>query len=168
MTYISFAPSLPELRKEAHKQFVACLAQLARLPELLTTDATAETVQRVCGFCTRMQNIVYGRSDDKSFVHRCREVDHTLALAIRSTAPDFRPFLDKHRYRRPDEPSFQRVEDEFMGYANTTSMSSRRSVTSLDVESTCDGDTKSTCDAGALSFEVDPKDLTDVRRVIKE
>lgn len=145
--------SLPELRKEAQNQLDACIKQLAALPELPKTDPTAEVVQRVCDFCTHLQSIVYGRSKTKSFVDRCRKVYHMLMLTIRSTAPDFRPFVTKQRDQMLDEPSFQRADDESMGYG--TSMSPQRSEASGNV------------DAGATMLKVDPKDLTDVRQLIK-
>ena len=55
--------------------------------------------------------MVEGTSSDKSFAHQCRRYHLDLRLAIRATAPDFRPFKDTSEYRKPDEPLFQQRED---------------------------------------------------------
>ncbi|RDX42100.1 hypothetical protein OH76DRAFT_1448839 [Lentinus brumalis] len=102
--------ALPRLHEQTNKLLQLCLLQLSELPELLS-DCTAEVVQRISEFSTDMQAVVYGRSEDKSFVHHSRDAYRALRWAIRRTAPDFRPFEDPGEYSDPGEPDCQNDDD---------------------------------------------------------
>ncbi|KAH9901115.1 P-loop containing nucleoside triphosphate hydrolase protein [Cubamyces lactineus] len=91
MTIIEQA--IPKMREAAAEQLAICLLELGKLPPLLTvdSDATAEVVRCIFQLSESFQQIVLGRSEDKTFVRRCRRIFAFFEKAIRDTAPDFRP-----------------------------------------------------------------------------
>ncbi|RPD52277.1 hypothetical protein L226DRAFT_576779 [Lentinus tigrinus ALCF2SS1-7] len=103
--------AIPRLREQASNLLKRCLCELGNLPQLLS-DGTAEVVQWISKFSTDMQAVVYGHSEDKSFVHGSRDAYRALRWKIRRTAPDFRPFEKPEDYRDPGEPDFQRQDDD--------------------------------------------------------
>ncbi|KAM5542532.1 hypothetical protein V8D89_003991 [Ganoderma adspersum] len=106
--------AIPRLKAAVDQLLAACLADLARLPARPEMDSASELVQLVFRFCEAVERTVDGTSDDKSFVHRSREHYRDLKRAIRSTAPDFRPFEHPSEYARPPEPRAQQREDAFL------------------------------------------------------
>ncbi|KAI8976327.1 P-loop containing nucleoside triphosphate hydrolase protein [Trametes punicea] len=87
--------AIPKIQQAAAEHLANCLAELAALPSMMTedSDATAEVVRCIFQFCESMLRIVDGHGDDKSFVRECRRRFRAFESAVRSTAPDFRPFL---------------------------------------------------------------------------
>lgn len=99
------------MREQANRLLKLCLRELEELPPLLS-DCTSEAVQRISQFSTSLQAVVYGQSEDKSFVHLSRDAYRCLRWAIRRTAPDFRPFEDPAGYMRVEEPEVQVKDDD--------------------------------------------------------
>lgn len=94
---------------------------------------------RTSRFCNELRDYVYGHNAGKrSFVHSTRDAHKHLKHAVRSTMPDFRPFTQGAKYRRPDDPS--------------------------SVAESGDGGVKST----SIRLTGLPMDLLFVRKVIKE
>lgn len=85
------------MRIAAAEQLAACRADLDALPQMLTSDATAEVIRCVVEFCETMRAAIHGEGKDKSFVHECRRRFRMFERTLRSTAPDFRP-------RRNEDP----------------------------------------------------------------
>ena len=56
-------------------------------------------------FCKAIHDVVLGRSENKSFVHKNRDVYKTFALDIRVTAPNFQPFERLDEFEMHDVPS---------------------------------------------------------------
>ncbi|KAI0665083.1 P-loop containing nucleoside triphosphate hydrolase protein [Cubamyces menziesii] len=85
--------AIPKMREAAAKQLAICLLDLEKLPPRLTadSDATAEVVRCIFQLSESFQQIVLGRSEDKTLVRRCRRIFAFFEKAIRDTAPDFRP-----------------------------------------------------------------------------
>ncbi|KAI0327159.1 hypothetical protein GY45DRAFT_1309181 [Cubamyces sp. BRFM 1775] len=85
--------AIPKMREAAAEQLAICLLELGKLPPRLTadSDATAEVVRCIFQLSGSIQQIVSGRSEDKTFVRRCRRIFAHFEKAIRDTAPDFRP-----------------------------------------------------------------------------
>ncbi|KAI0689147.1 P-loop containing nucleoside triphosphate hydrolase protein [Cerioporus squamosus] len=102
--------ALPRLHEQANKLLMTCLLELSKLPEILS-DGVGEVVQRIAKFYTDMQAFVYGRSEDKSFVHRSRDAYRSFRWATRHSAPDFRPFENPGEYTDPGEPDCQKDDD---------------------------------------------------------
>ncbi|KAI0707439.1 P-loop containing nucleoside triphosphate hydrolase protein [Cerioporus squamosus] len=100
--------ALPRLHEQANKLLMTCLLELSKLPEILS-DGVGEVVQRIAKFYTDMQAVVYGRSEDKSFVHRSRDAYRSFRWAIRHSAPDFRPFENPGEYTDPGEPDYDMI-----------------------------------------------------------
>lgn len=60
---------------------------------------------RTSKFCQELHEHVYGRNAGKrSFVHSTRAAHRQFKRKIRSTMPDFRPFVHWTDYRRPEDP----------------------------------------------------------------
>lgn len=76
-----------------------CEDDLATLPEPVRGDPATEILNRTTAFCQDLQAIVFGTSEDKSFVHRNRAVYLKFVLAIRRTAPNFQPYESLYHYR---------------------------------------------------------------------
>lgn len=115
-------------------------------------------------FSTHMQDVAYGRSEDKSFVHQSREVYRNFLFDIRNTAPDFRPFEDVNKYIKPSEPSFQQSEDDFLGYSQPSSAKFKSKKKNRHVN------LNDSFEASEIAMPAasKPKDLENVRSVIKE
>ncbi len=79
------------MRTAAAQQLAACRTELDALPQMLTSDATAEVIRCVVEFCETMRGAIHGESADKAFVHECRRRFRMFERTLRSTAPDFRP-----------------------------------------------------------------------------
>ncbi|KAI0925406.1 hypothetical protein AcV7_005662 [Taiwanofungus camphoratus] len=93
--------SLPKLREEVQARLCECAHELEKLPKKVTVDPSTEILGRVFAFCNDVKDEVYGKEEDKTFVHRNRAVYKTFKIAIRRTAPDFRPFENTSQYGRP-------------------------------------------------------------------
>ncbi|OSD02217.1 hypothetical protein PYCCODRAFT_1467882 [Trametes coccinea BRFM310] len=93
MTIIQTA--LPRMREAVAEHLANCIAELDRLPPMMTedSDVTAEVVRCIFQFCGAMSKVVLGSSEDRSFVRACRREFLAFEAAIRRTAPDFQPFL---------------------------------------------------------------------------
>ncbi|KAI1782037.1 P-loop containing nucleoside triphosphate hydrolase protein [Ganoderma leucocontextum] len=148
--------AIPRLKTAVDQLLAACLADLARLPARHEMDSAAELVQLVFKFCEAVKQTVDGASDDKSFVHRSVEHYRALKVAVRATAPDFRPFEAPAEYFRPPEPRSQQREDDF-------------STSVLGGVAAC---SRSASVSGSVIEEPDQEaavmGVLDVRRVIKE
>lgn len=83
--------SLPGLRSDTQSQLEECRSQLAELPTAFNSDAIVEVLGRVTSFCQELHEIVYGYSNDKSFIRANRETYGVFKKSIRKTTPDFRP-----------------------------------------------------------------------------
>ncbi|TFY57803.1 hypothetical protein EVJ58_g6800 [Rhodofomes roseus] len=99
--------AIPRLREEAEARLAQINHDIAGLPEKLTADPTTEVFSRMSKFCTAMQDDVYGRSEDKEFVHESQAVYKDFKIAIYKTLPDFRPFIDHATHQKPTDPPSQ-------------------------------------------------------------
>ncbi|KAH9840532.1 P-loop containing nucleoside triphosphate hydrolase protein [Rhodofomes roseus] len=99
--------AIPRLREEAEARLAQINHDIAGLPEKLTADPTTEVFSRMSKFCTAMQDDVYGRSEDKEFVHESQAVYKDFKIAIYKTLPDFRPFIDHAKHQKPTDPPSQ-------------------------------------------------------------
>ncbi|OBZ73062.1 Interferon-induced GTP-binding protein Mx2 [Grifola frondosa] len=95
--------SLPKLGVAVRQRLAECKAELRKLPEPAAGDAATEILHRVIAFCDDLQDAVCGRGEDKTFVHRSRATYEQFKVAIRKTAPNFRPFEDSTRCYKPPE-----------------------------------------------------------------
>ncbi|KAI0357284.1 hypothetical protein OH77DRAFT_1399650, partial [Trametes cingulata] len=83
--------AVPKMRKATAERLAKTKMDLEALPQLLSSDPTAEAVRCVFDFCNSMHRAIYGDGEDKSFVRQCRQEFRSFERAIRETAPDFRP-----------------------------------------------------------------------------
>jgi vacuolar protein sorting-associated protein 1 len=95
---------LPKLRATVAKLIAENAAELELLPKPPSQNPVVELLELVTGFCTELREAVFGKHDDKSLVHNNRANYGIFKVAIRATAPDFRPFEDYTQYRRPESP----------------------------------------------------------------
>ena len=143
--------SLPGLRENAEAQLTECRDCLSELPQALKGDASTEAFSLITEFSQEFSNMVYGIGTDiyadsgsyekavvdkpsdggRSFIQKNRAFYQQFKIAIRRTAPNFRPFPNWNKYQDP----FKAIRDED--------------------------------DTDNVTLVTDPKDLYDVRRVIK-
>ena len=98
--------SIPKIKQSAIARLDAVNQDIANLPPRSSTDAVAEISLRTSRFCRELHEHIYGRNDGKrSFVHSTRDAHRQYKHAIRSTMPDFRPFIRWSAYRRPEDPT---------------------------------------------------------------
>ena len=98
--------SIPKLKQDAISRLDAVNQEIANLPPRGSTDAIAEISLRTSRFCRELREYVYGRNAGKrSFVHSTQDAHKHFKHTIRSTMPDFRPFVHWTEYRRPEDPS---------------------------------------------------------------
>ncbi|PCH34568.1 hypothetical protein WOLCODRAFT_145375 [Wolfiporia cocos MD-104 SS10] len=88
--------AIPALRKEVDDRLAECVRQMHELPEEMCADASSEILGRISSFCADLQGEVYGRNENKSFVHRSRTTFKTFELDIQESAPDFSPALESY------------------------------------------------------------------------
>ena len=91
---------MPALKNAIDEQLRACHIELAKVPAPLATDPSTEFLLRVTAFCSDFRAAVFGEAR-KSFVQHSRQQFQRLKSDIYKTCPDFRPFEDYTKHRRP-------------------------------------------------------------------
>ena len=96
------------------KLLSACRVDISKLPALRPSSKgpIAEVLDHVVTFCAAVRDIAHGNALDKSLVHSSREACRLLKVALRRTAPEFRPFEKPEEFSRPEEPEYLRNEDQ--------------------------------------------------------
>ncbi|KZS86992.1 P-loop containing nucleoside triphosphate hydrolase protein [Sistotremastrum niveocremeum HHB9708] len=87
--------ALPALRQKVDESLTASTAQLRKLPPPLTMDPSSELLSMITGFSSDAQSHVNGTDAHVALVQENRSVYRKFKIAIRKTAPEFRPFLKK-------------------------------------------------------------------------
>ncbi|KAF8510294.1 P-loop containing nucleoside triphosphate hydrolase protein [Hysterangium stoloniferum] len=84
--------SLPQLQAEVRKALDETNSQLARLPPALSGDPSSNLMALVTQFCATFDGYAEGRRNCERLVQENLKTYRTFKLAIRCSAPDFRPF----------------------------------------------------------------------------
>ncbi|EIN04120.1 hypothetical protein PUNSTDRAFT_138850 [Punctularia strigosozonata HHB-11173 SS5] len=96
--------ALPKLRRTVADLLKENERQLAELPAPPSENPIVELLELVTNFCSELHQTVFGQHEDKRFVQKNRARYSMFKLAIRATAPDFRPFDDYTKYNEPESP----------------------------------------------------------------
>ena len=99
---------MPEIEKEIKQLLADTNKELSALPAALisSANATSEILLRVSEFNDLVKKLVYGGGDDKTFIQHNRATYSDFMEKIKMSAPDFRPFTNWHKYRKPNWADF--------------------------------------------------------------
>ncbi|KZT20530.1 hypothetical protein NEOLEDRAFT_1122565 [Neolentinus lepideus HHB14362 ss-1] len=105
---------LPDIKKKLEQLLARYGDQLSMVPPPLEVDPALEILDRITKFVNELTATVNGTtSENKDFVQRNRATYDWYNLAIRSTAPDFRPIKEYTKYGRPFEPGAEDSDNTF-------------------------------------------------------
>ncbi|KAL1743881.1 hypothetical protein HDZ31DRAFT_64624 [Schizophyllum fasciatum] len=99
--------ALPQLLRDINLLLRECGDGLRALPKQTHFDSDADVsayiLLRIAEFCTSFKNAIAGdpASAYRDLIHQNRAHYATLACAIKETAPDLRPWLDKKQFADP-------------------------------------------------------------------
>jgi hypothetical protein len=84
--------SLPEIQQELEKSILNARVMLSSLPKEPSKDPRNEISNLLHGFVTHLARHMEGVPDEDGLIQSIRPAQEKFKLAIRRTAPEFRPF----------------------------------------------------------------------------
>ncbi|KAK7676574.1 hypothetical protein QCA50_020450 [Cerrena zonata] len=86
---------LPSMQLEVDNQLDKCMKRLAELPAPITSDPSSYILSLVTSFCSSVRLNVHGDPHSAELVQATRKIYGSFKHDIRSSAPEFLPFVDK-------------------------------------------------------------------------
>lgn len=86
-------PRLPELRQKVDDTLAASTAELKKLPAQLSLDPSSELLSMIGSFSGDAKAYVDGTQTRVALVQDNRGIYRQFKIAIRKTAPEYRPYL---------------------------------------------------------------------------
>ncbi|KAG8903486.1 hypothetical protein FRB99_003229 [Tulasnella sp. 403] len=94
--------TLPKLRLDATRSREVTKQLIAKLPPPMSDNPSAELLRMVTSFSLEFRNFSNGISDHASLIQKCKPAYEEFRLAIKNTAPDFRPYTQKEKKKYLD------------------------------------------------------------------
>lgn len=88
---------LPKLRFDASRSREATKQQLSKLPPAISENPSSELLRMITSFSGEFRNYTTGLSEYASLIQQCKPAYEGFRDAIKSTAPDFRPYTEKEK-----------------------------------------------------------------------
>ncbi len=92
-----FVCSLPKLRLDATRSRETTRTQLAKLPPPIGDNPSSELLRMITRFSADFRNYSNGLSEFASMIQKCKPAYTEFGVAIKNTAPDFRPYTLKEK-----------------------------------------------------------------------
>ena len=102
--------SLPNLLSEIESQLEHCNSRLYKLPPPITAEPTTHVLTLITSFCQNVTLSVYGDPEHSELVQASRVIYSNYKREIRSSAPQFLPFVNKGELRG-DVAGYLRLDD---------------------------------------------------------
>lgn len=100
------------MKLEVEAQLELCNIRLADLPSPVTTEPASYILGLVTSFCEDLKLNVHGDPNRSELVQSTRKIYASYKHDVRSSAPQFIPFVDENELGADDLTQFLRLDDD--------------------------------------------------------